>query len=763
MDYVHLDGCCCPDCLGLPQDSTSDDDTPIAPGADGATKPIYSLEQVIHALQTSDGSFASSAWATDVVTFSIGTGPLSPGQWHYESEYAGYVAMTPGMEAAAAEAFALWEEIIDLDLVEVENSAAANITFNYSSNTGNGTYAERTTSAASPGNGAQNTITDSDLWFADNWWTHDEESDLYYGGYGFFTYLHEIGHALGLNHPGGYNVSATYGSDATHFQDTRAYTVMSYFNAELNGSGSDHFGTGGRSYGSTPLLHDILALQSVYGANMMTRATSTTYGFNATADRDVFDFTINLNPVVAIWDAGGVDKIDVSGWGTDQVVDLRQGAFSSVGHLTDNLAIAYGVDIEIADTGGGNDRLIGNALDNVLTGNGGDDTLEGGAGADILFGGAGADVLDGGAGSDWVRFAGSAAGVDANLNSGTGAGGDATGDTYLGVEHLSGSAHGDVLTGDHVTSNRLFGLDGDDVIHGGGGHDFLLGGGGDDTVYGGTGRDVIRGNEGADWLDGGAQDDWVQFHDAGDGVALDLGLGAGTAGDAAGDTYVSIENVRGSNFADIITGSAARNIILGQSGDDLIDGAGGNDVLYGEAGDDTLIGGDQQDTFYGGAGADLIDGRGGNDWVRYSDAASGVAVSLLAGTGTAGDAAGDVLRDVEWLWGSEFDDVLAGDDGVNMIRGGAGDDTIAGHGGNDILQGYAGADVFVFAAGDGLDRINGFEIGADLIRLDGIVGFADLAIFDFRGDAAIGYDPGDTILLSGVDAALVSEGWFLFA
>ena len=78
----------------------------------------------------------------------------------------------------------------------------------------------------------------------------------------------------------------------------------------------------------------------------------------------------------AIWDAGGIDRIDASGWNTDQVIDLGEGAMSSVGHLTRNVAIAYGATIEQATGGGGNDLLIGNDADNLLTGNAGGIVIE---------------------------------------------------------------------------------------------------------------------------------------------------------------------------------------------------------------------------------------------------------------------------------------------------------------------------------------------------------------------------------------------------
>jgi serralysin len=564
--------------------------------------------------------------------------------------------------------------------------------------------------------------------------------------------------------------------------------VLSGFLAGADGSGTDHIGTAGWSHAATPLLHDILAIQAVYGANLTTRTGDTVYGFNSNAGRAAFDFTININPVVAIWDAGGIDRIDASGFDTDQVIDLGAGAFSSIGHMTRNVAIAYGATIEQAVGGGGSDRLVGNAAGNLLTGNagtdklegnGGDDTIQGGAGADllygdagndrleggddadILFGGAGADRLDGGLGDDWVRYVEAAAGVTMSLAAGTGTVGDAAGDIFLNIENVSGSEFGEDMTGSNF-DNQIFGEGGDDTISGRSGHDFLLGGAGNDSIDGGFGNDILRGGAGADHLAGDIGKDWAQYNTATVGVTLSLATG-GTGGEAAGDTFDSIENIRGSNFADDLTGDAARNLIMAGAGDDTIDGAGGPDVLFGEAGNDTIMGSVDGDELWGGAGADILIGGDGLDWARYNDSAAGVTVNLATGTGFGGDAEGDTLSGVEFVWGSDFADTLTGDGGVNMIRGGEGDDVIRGGASNDVLEGHGGADTFVFGAGDGIDRIHNLVLLDDLIRFDTVAAsFGDLTITDFNGDAAVTFGAGDVILLTGIDSSLVTASLFDF-
>ena len=205
-------------------------------------------------------------------------------------------------------------------------------------------------------------------------------------------------------------------------------------------------------------MHDILAIQSVYGADPTTRAGDTVYGYNSTAGNAVYDFTVNEFPYLSIYDAGGIDTIDMSGANASVYINLNEGSFSSgaeaipdaaevnanraeidainpanVGPVSqatmsnyqqivpqayagiiesetgvsgirttshDNLSIAYGTVIENAIGSTQRDLLVGNDVDNVLTGNAGDDVLIGNLGNDTLIGGAGSDELTGGAGDD---------------------------------------------------------------------------------------------------------------------------------------------------------------------------------------------------------------------------------------------------------------------------------------------------------------------------------------------------------------------------
>jgi serralysin len=205
--------------------------------------------------------------------------------------------------------------------------------------------------------------------------------------YGHQALLHEIGHAIGLSHPANYNASATgvitYGVDATYFEDSRQYTVMSYFSETNTGANF-----GGR-YSAVPLLDDIAAVQRLYGANMTTRTGDTVYGFNSNAGQPWFNANSSASALIfAVWDAGGADTFDFSGYEVAQSIDLRQGAFSSVGSLVGNVAIAIGVVIENVIGGTGVDTLRGNSAGHRITGNGGNDVIDGGLGSDtVVFSG----------------------------------------------------------------------------------------------------------------------------------------------------------------------------------------------------------------------------------------------------------------------------------------------------------------------------------------------------------------------------------------
>ncbi|XDA98273.1 calcium-binding protein [Sulfitobacter sp. LCG007] len=201
--------------------------------------------------------------------------------------------------------------------------------------------------------------------------------------------------------------------------------------------------------------------------------------------------------------------------------------------------------------GSGSDRLMGTR---------GGDRIEGGNGNDTLIGGAGGDRLIGGSGRDVADYGTAPAGVTVNLGSPGRNTGDARGDSYSGIEIISGSRFADRLTGNGA----------DNVFRGAAGTDRLMGKGGDDALAGGGGSDRIRGGSGNDTLAGGA------------------------GGDALG-------------------GGSGRDRLLGHGGRDRLSGAGGDDTLNGGGAADTLNGGKGDDRLTGGGGADHFVFTGGRD------------------------------------------------------------------------------------------------------------------------------------------------------
>ncbi len=248
---------------------------------------------------------------------------------------------------------------------------------------------------------------------------------------------------------------------------------------------------------------------------------------------------------------------------------------------------ADGIDTSSGVTDG-DDSVFGYEGDDVLFGRGGNDILNGGDGNDILKGGAGADHLDGAAGnSDWADYYNSARGVLVSLETGRGVGGTAHGDTLVDIENLSGSAHGDILTG-NAGANYLNGYHGNDGLWGGGGADTLDGGDGNDLLVGGSGADVLHGRSGTDT---------ASYAGSGEGVVVSLRRGTGSFGDAEGDTLISIENLTGSSHGDGLFGDDNANVLNGGGGNDLLLGFGGNDTLTGGMGTDAMTGGIGADTF----------------------------------------------------------------------------------------------------------------------------------------------------------------------
>ncbi|MEM1430903.1 MAG: M10 family metallopeptidase C-terminal domain-containing protein [Pseudomonadota bacterium] len=271
------------------------------------------------------------------------------------------------------------------------------------------------------------------------------------GTVSFFFYLHEIGQALGLGHPGQYNASAEFARDATFANDSWQMSVMSYFGQDDNPHVDASY-----AVPITPMMADIVAVHRLYGTGDGVRGGDTAYG-GSNSGGGVDFFSETDNPVTkTIVDTGGRDTVDLRGDDSGVRLDLRPGAFSDVLGLKGNLAIAPGTTVEVALLGAGNDTVTGNAAANdirlgggsdfvrggdgtdMLDGGDGADTLEGGNGGDVLIGGRGSDRLVGGAGEDTARFQGSLDQYSVTIRDGSVLVSDRVGslgtDTLVGVE-----------------------------------------------------------------------------------------------------------------------------------------------------------------------------------------------------------------------------------------------------------------------------------------------------------------------------------------
>ncbi len=398
------------------------------------------------------------------------------------------------------------------------------------------------------------------------------------------------------------------------------------------------------------------------------------------------------------------------------------------------------------------ENVTGSAFNDRLAGSAGANTLSGGDGNDYLRGEGGADFLDGGSGIDTASYEGSNGSVLINLGLNFAFGGHAQGDSFSSIENVIGSGFDDHIVGDGG-ANVLWGGNGNDHLSGNAGNDELFGGAGDDMLLGGNGDDTLTGGASSDVLVGGGDIDTASYADSNARVVINLGLNYATSGHAAGDSFISIENVIGSAFNDRIAGDGGANVLNGGEGNDYLRGEAGDDELLGGSGDDILLGSDGDDILIGGLGADLLDGGNGSDTASYEGSNARVVVNLGLGYAASGHAEGDSFVSIENVLGSAFNDRIAGDAGANILRGGAGNDYLRGEAGNDQLFGGSGEDLFAFGAGDGNDVIGDFVVGVDYLVLNGIT-IASTNELDGNTDTILDtlvtFSGGGTVLLASV-------------
>jgi serralysin len=536
--------------------------------------------------------------------------------------------LTSAGKTLARAALAEWSDIIGINFTEV--LTGGQIVFDDSDS---GAYTSTDWS---------NHVTSSAFINISTAWINAYGTSLY--SYSFQTYLHEIGHALGLGHGGFYNGSAIYPDDAWFLNDAWSTTVMSYFSQAEN----TYFAGQGftETFVLTPMDSDILAIQTLYGLSTTTRIGDTIYGFGSNAGQPIFNPSLYPNAAFTIFDAGGNDTIDYHSSSANQRINLNPETFSNVMGLVGNLMIARDVTIENAIGGSGNDTLIGNGAANRLVGNAGNDSLIGNGGDDTLTGGAGDDQVSGGAGGDTFLFS-------------VGGGKDVVTDFAAG-EAVTISGYDSAQSISQVGSDVVVALSGNDQITfqntdlatvqaglqfspalpstltGTRGADVLIGGGADDILNGLAGNDKLDGGAGADTMNGGAGSDIYYVDNTGDVVTEISRGGADTVHTTIGYALgANVENGALDGSASIdLTGNSLANTLTGNDGDNFLYGMGGSDKLIGGAGNDTLRGGLGADTLSGGLGGDLFlfEAGGGNDKVTdFLSGADKIDLHLLAG------------------------------------------------------------------------------------------------------------------------------------
>lgn len=360
---------------------------------------------------------------------------------------------------------------------------------------------------------------------------------------------------------------------------------------------------------------------------------------------------------------------------------------------------------------------------------------------------------------------------------------------YGDVVQMHGYAGDDELSGAFLHGNKIFGDAGNDTLRGGAETNLLDGGDGNDVLDAWIGDySILRGGAGNDRIIGG---------DAGGLLDGGQGIDTMTGGDG-GDTYV------GNHLRDEITeiyspyydndpnpadqvnawvswtlGANLENLLL--QGKAAINGTGNglSNLIVGNAGNNSLSGGRGADTLEGGLGNDTLDGGAGTDTIRFA-ASLAVSVNLSKVAAQNAGLGLDTIRNVENVVTGAGNDRIVGNGLANTLTAGTGNDALVGMAGNDRLLGQAGndrlqggtgadtlaggigADQFLFAKGDGADRIADYQDGLDRIVISGgAEAFGQVRIADIGADARIAF--GDvTVILTNVDHARLGPEDFVF-
>jgi serralysin len=507
--------------------------------------------------------------------------------------------LTAPRAALARLAFETWSELCKLDFEEVTGgSGTAKIILD-----------DDQAGAFATSNVSKHRITSGTINVVDDWASSAVDMD----SYAFQTFIHEIGHSIGLGHAGNYNGNAVYGKDNLYANDTTQYSIMSYMQ-------QSNYNHASNRYVMTPQMADIYAAISLYGQASV-RTGKTVYGFNESGQSAktaaIYSFdSYTTAPAFTIYDSSGVDALDCSGYNKKQMISLLGGTWSDVGGLRGNIGIYTTTRIENAYGGGVADQIFGNQSGNEIWGNAGSDTLAGDEGIDHYKAGTVTFTMA----LPGFTIDGATVHVAARLKQ----------------MEVSDGIHIAKYGNEFASGDTIWGGDGDDVIFGGGGsdklsgendRDTLLGGAGDDELDGGLGDDLLGGGAGADTLTGGLGNDSYLLT-AGDKVIENAGEGQDLVILAASGGY-RLGNVEYALLADGVASATITVSSLGTYSDETDT----NFVFAGNRGSNVL-----NFKYTGGTGTPNVAffGGGGSDTFVFSGRSTGVS-SLYFGDLNAGD------------------------------------------------------------------------------------------------------------------------------
>ena len=520
------------------------------------------------------------------------------------------VNLTAAGQTLAREAYALWSDVTGINFTEVTTGGQIVHDDNQE-----GAFAS---SSFSSGIISSSSVNVGTGWLA----TYGTGLNTY----SFQTYIHEIGHAIGLGHGGNYNGAANYGVDALYANDSWATTVMSYFdqleNSYFNGLGFT------RQFVVSPLVSDAIATTVLYGNSTTTRTGNTTYGFNNSSGRTIYDATVNPSVSYTIYDNGGTDTLDYSGFSQTQRIDLNAEAFSNIGGRIGNVSIARGAAIENVIGGSGTDTIIGNSLANLINLTfGGSDTVNAGGGDDVILLGAtftASDNIDGGTGNDQVGISGNYTGPGGALV--------LSAATLTNVEVLAllpgaGNSYSITSNDGNVAAGQEMTIFAGNL---GAGQNFTFNGSAETDgffrTFGGLGTDTIVGGTQSDGFYFGpdkwqAGDSVVGGLGGNDQLALDGSYTTTIGASADVEVLVLLAGATPNSFNitldDIWTAAGQTKTVFGRNNTlgVIINGSAetsGNFVFFGGRASDTLTGGAGSDQIYGLEGNDTINGGAGS-------------------------------------------------------------------------------------------------------------------------------------------------------